>query len=151
MPKRTAAGIPKNAKWNGTLITTGHCAITTVENFSNPPSDLGWSHGDRRTVLRYSVLAVAELVETASTICIDGRMTEISRRGCYVNTPNTLPVNSFLKLFISHDERTFVTKGKVIYAHEGIGMGILFVDSTEDQLQILIPWLVQDSWHQQSR
>jgi hypothetical protein len=94
---------------------------------------------------------VAELVETASTICIEGRMTEISRRGCYVNTPSTLPVNSFLKLFISHDEGTFKTKGKVIYAHEGIGMGILFVDSTEDQLEILIPWLVEDSWHPQSR
>ena len=122
-----------------------------VENFSNPPSDLGWSHGDRRKVPRYSVLAVVELVETASTICIEGRMTEISRRGCYVNTPSTLPVNSFLELFISHDEETFTTKGKVVYAHEGIGMGIIFVDSTEDQLEILIPWLVEDSWHPRSR
>jgi hypothetical protein len=78
-------------------------------------------------------------------------MTEIGRRGCYVNTPSTLPINSVLKLFISRDDGTFMTKGKVIYAHEGIGMGIVFVDSTEDQLEILIPWLIENSWNPQSR
>ena len=112
-----------------------------VETFSYRSSDLGESHGERRTVQRYSVLAVAELVETASTICIDGRMTEISRKGCYVNTPSTLPVNTSLKVFISRNDETFVTKGEVIYVHERIGMGIAFVDSTEEQLETLNSWL----------
>ena len=98
-----------------------------------------------REVPRYSILAVAELVETASTMCIVGRMTEISRKGCYVNTPSTLPVNTFLKVVISRDENTFMTNGKVIYVHEGIGMGIVFVDSTEDQLEVLNSWLAEAS------
>jgi hypothetical protein len=34
-----------------------------------------------------------------------------------------------------------LTTGKVLYVHEGIGMGIFLVDPTEDQLQILTPWL----------
>src|ERR1700686_5450544 len=107
------------------------------KNSFNPRADLGQSHIVQRTVPRYSVLAVAELVESASTMCIVGRMTEISRKGCYVNTPSTLPVNTLLKVVISCDENTFMTNGKVIYVHEGIGMGIIFVDSTEEQMEVL--------------
>ena len=98
-----------------------------------------------REVPRYSILAVAELVETASTMCIVGRMTEISRKGCYVNTPSTVPVDTFLKVVISCDENTFMTNGKVIYVHEGIGMGIVFVDSTEEQMEVLNSWLAEAS------
>lgn len=94
---------------------------------------------------RYSVLAVAELVETASTMCIVGRMTEVSRKGCYVNTPSTLPLDTFLKVVISCDEKTFMTNGRVIYVHEGIGMGIAFVDAAEDQMEVLNSWLVDAS------
>ena len=90
---------------------------------------------------RYSVLAVAELRESGGTACIVGRMTEVSRKGCYVNTPSTLPLNSPLKLVISCDDETFITNGKVIYVHERIGMGIVFVDTPEDQLSILYSWL----------
>ena len=86
-------------------------------------------------------MAVAELVEPESTMCIVGRMTEISRKGCYVNTPSTVPVNTLLKVVISCDEKIFVTDGKVIYLHEGIGMGIFFVDPTEEQLEVLNSWL----------
>jgi hypothetical protein len=88
---------------------------------------------------------VAELVEPASTMCVVGRMTEISRQGCYVNTPSTLPVDTCLRVVISCDEIAFMTNGKVIYVHEGIGMGIVFVDSTEDQLEILNSWLAEAS------
>lgn len=98
-----------------------------------------------REVPRYSILAVAELVETASTVCVVGRMTEISRKGCYVNTPSTLPVNTLLKVVISCDENTFMTNGKVIYVHEGIGMGVVFVDSTEEQMEVLNSWLAEAS------
>ncbi len=92
-------------------------------------------------VPRYSMLAIAELADTAGTVCIVARMTEVSSKGCYVNTPSTLPLNSVLKVIISRDEETFLTDGKVIYVHEGVGMGILFVDSAVDQVNILASWL----------
>jgi hypothetical protein len=113
------------------------------EDSFNPRADLGQSYDVQRTVPRYSVLAVAELVETASTTCIVGRMTEVSRKGCYVNTPSTLPVNTFLRVVISSDGQTFITNGKIIYVHEGIGVGVLFVDSSEEQLEILESWLAE--------
>ena len=78
-------------------------------------------------------------------MCIVGRMTEISRKGCYVNTPSTLPINTFLRVVISRDGETFMTNGKVIYVHARIGVGIAFVDSTEEQLEILDSWLADAS------
>jgi hypothetical protein len=112
-----------------------------MEKFSNSASGERLSYSIQRTVPRYSVLAVAELVETEGTVCIVGRMTEVSSKGCYVNTPSTLAVNSPLKLVISRDGETFITNGRVIYVHERIGMGIVFVDSAEDQLEVLTSWL----------
>jgi len=123
------------------LITTVALGLPMVKDSFNPRADLGQSHGVQRTVPRYSVLAVAELVETASTMCIVGKMTEVSRKGCYVNTPSTLPINTFLRAVISRDGETFMTTGKVIYVHERKGLGIVFVDSTEEQLEILDSWL----------
>ena len=74
-------------------------------------------------------------------MCIVGRMTEVSRKGCFVNTQSTLPVNTFVRVVISRDGQSFITNGKVIYAHERIGVGIVFVDSSEEQLNILDSWL----------
>ena len=89
-----------------------------------------------------SVLVVAEFAETASMMCIEGRLAEISRKACYLNTPSPFPADTLLKVFISHAGRTFTTRGKVIYVHERFGMGIVFVDSSQDELEILNSWLV---------
>jgi hypothetical protein len=137
MSKRTFAGVslflrrrPRGA----------YCGGSTLKKSYDPQSDLGSLHVER-TVPRYSCVAVAELIETASTMCIVGRIREISLKGCYLNVRSTLPVNTLLKVVISRDGETFVTNGKVIYVHDGIGMGVTFVDSTQDQLEILNSWL----------
>ncbi len=114
-----------------------------MERYSNSEYGPGRTYAVQRTVPRYSILAVAEILETGGTACIVGRMTEVSRKGCYVNTPSTLPLNSTLKVIISRDEDTFITNGRVIYVHERIGMGIVFVDPNEDQLRILNSWLAE--------
>ncbi len=96
---------------------------------------------ERRTGPRYSFLAVVELSESVGVYCVDGRLREISRKGCYVNTSSTLPVDTALTVVISRDDETFETNGKVIYVHEGLGMGILFVDTNDNQLETLNSWL----------
>ena len=127
------------------VLITSALGLAMVKDFFNPRPDLGQSHIVQRTVPRYSVLAVAELVETASTMCIVGRMTEVSRKGCYVNTPSTLPINTFLRVVISRDGETFMTNGKVIYVHERKGVVIVFVDSNQEQLEMLDSWLADAS------
>ena len=78
-------------------------------------------------------------------VCILAKTSKISSKGCYVDTQNPLPVGTFLNMVISHGEGSFATKGKVIYVHEGVGMGIVFPDSTGDQLNILRSWLAESS------
>ncbi len=109
------------------------------------PSDLGASYSSQRTVPRYTFVAVTEIIESTSQACIVAKTSKISSKGCYVDTQNPLPVGTFLNMVISHGEGSFATKGKVIYVHEGVGMGIVFPDSTGDQLNILRSWLAESS------
>ena len=94
-------------------------------------------------VPRYSFIAAMELVDSESSMRLSGRVTELSRQGCYVDVMNTLPVGSLLKLRITRDAGSFVATGKTIYIHERIGMGVVFVDPPSDQLKILDAWLAE--------
>jgi PilZ domain len=95
----------------------------------------------RRAVPRYDFIATAELRDPVNEIQLSGRVTEISRKGCYVDILNTLPVGTALSLEVSHDQGRFVAKGTIIYAHPGLGMGVAFLDPTEEQLMLLDSWL----------
>jgi hypothetical protein len=86
---------------------------------------------------------VTEIVESTSQTCIEGKIREISRKGCYVDSLNPFPVGTLLNLLISRNQGSFATKGKVIYVHEGFGMGVVFLDPIHDQLEILDYWLAE--------
>ena len=132
------------------LWATSGCAKLDVRgspvgSLPTSPSDLGSTYRTQRTVPRYTFVAVAEIIEAATQTCVMGRINEISRKGCYVDTLNPFPVGTHLNVVISRDQGTFATKGNVIYAHEGMGMGVAFRDPTHDQLTILDSWLAQHS------
>jgi PilZ domain len=95
----------------------------------------------RRAVARYEFIATTELRDPVSAIRLSGRVTEISRNGCYVDTLNALPVGTLLDIEVSCDQGSFSTKGSIIYVHPGIGMGIAFLDPPAAQLKILDSWL----------
>ena len=112
-----------------------------MEPISNSRLDPERVPVERRTGPRYSFLAVVELSETVGVYCVDGRIREISRKGCYVNTQSTLPVDTKLTVVITCEDESFETRGKVIYAHEQVGMGILFENTTDEHLETLNSWL----------
>lgn len=97
----------------------------------------------RRTVPRYNFVATAEMTDDATAACLAGRISEISRKGCYVDILNTLPVDTVLNVQIFRDAGTFTTKGKIIYIHQQMGMGIAFIDPAPDQLKVLDAWLAE--------
>lgn len=72
---------------------------------------------------------------------LSGRVTELSRSGCYVDILNVLPVGTLLSLQISCDQGTLLVNGKIVYVQEGIGMGVVFLDPGKDQFEILDSWL----------
>src|SRR5579864_8034755 len=92
------------------------------------------SFANRRTVPRYPLIATVEVVESASELRLSGRISEISRKGCYVDVLNTLPVGTFVQLTISRDSGTFTTTAKIIYVQEAMGMGVAFLDIAADQM-----------------
>jgi len=94
---------------------------------------------------RYNFVAITELKDFATSRKVSGSVEEISRKGCYVNTMNVLPMGTQLNVRISRGQNTFVTTGEIIYLVERRGMGVLFVDTPEDQLKILDEWLAERS------
>jgi len=115
----------------------------TLGHSPNSPRDSATSHNRQRAVPRYTFVATTELIDSATATHLSGRVTEISRQGCYVDTLNALPVGTSLNVLISRDQGIFVTKGEIIYVHEGFGMGVVFLDPSKDQLQILDSWLAE--------
>jgi hypothetical protein len=97
----------------------------------------------KRAVPRYTFVATTQLIDSGSAARFSGRVSEISRQGCYVDILNPLPVGTSISVLISRDQGIFVTKGKIVYVHEGFGMGVAFVEPTNDQLRILDSWLAE--------
>lgn len=107
------------------------------------PTNSDTQYRERRTVPRFSLIATAELLEPASGVRMSGRISEISRKGCYVDLLNTLPTGTMIQLRISRDQGVFASAGRIIYAQEGMGMGVAFANTSADQLKILDSWLAE--------
>ena len=105
------------------------------------PTQSGPPYRDKREVPRYSFIAEVTVTELASDARISGRISEISRKGCYVDVLNTLPEGTPIHLRISRDQGGFESDGKIIYAQPGMGMGVAFANTPADQLKLLDAWL----------
>jgi len=70
-----------------------------------------------------------------------GRLSDISRNGCYVDTINPFAKDAALTLTVTRDNQSFKTQAKVVYSKMGMGMGLLFTTAEPDQLRILGSWL----------
>lgn len=105
------------------------------------PSDKKTAYSPPRAVPRYSLIATAEIFEPVSGVRMSGRLAEISRKGCYLDVLNTLPAGTRLKLRVSRDQGIFECDAAIIYAQDGMGMGLMFVGPSADQLKILDTWL----------
>ena len=102
---------------------------------------------DRRKASRYGLVAIAELTDSEDGKLLSGKITQISRSGCYIESPKTLPIGTSLKVIIFRDQRTFVAKANVIHVQEQMGMGIAFLDAAKDQVEILNSWLAELPLH----
>jgi len=109
----------------------------STQNSAGPP------YREKREVPRFTFIASVDLTEPQTQTRISGRISEISRKGCYVDVLNTLPTGTPLQLLISRDQGTFATRGRVIYVQDGMGMGVAFEAPAEEQLRILDSWLAE--------
>jgi hypothetical protein len=96
---------------------------------------------ERRLTPRYPFIAVAEITDAASGAQLNSQVSELSLNGCYVDMLNTLPVNSKVTLKIFADSECFEATASVIYAHQGLGMGLAFHDVSLKSGTLLRRWL----------
>ena len=112
-----------------------------MDDSSGSPIEAGKAIRERRSVPRFSLIAQAEVVEPGSGVRIAGRISEISCKGCYVDLLNTLPVGTLVEVRVSRDRGEFSSRGRIVYAQEGMGMGIAFQETIPEQQQVLDGWI----------
>jgi hypothetical protein len=98
---------------------------------------------ERRKHPRYSFSATAEVVEMRSGARIQGRVSDLGRGGCYIDSIGPFGVNSEVKIRIVDRDRTFVAQCKVVFAQAGMGMGLMFTVIDPEQLPVLKGWLAE--------
>ncbi len=90
---------------------------------------------------RYPFTAEAEVIELQSGTRIMGRMSDLAREGCYVDTINPFPLGAIVKVRLTQEKNFFEGQAKVVYAQVGMGMGLFFTSAKPEQLWVLEKWL----------
>src|SRR5690349_17842340 len=99
----------------------------------------------RRVNPRYAFFAEAEATLGDGT-SVPAQVSELSARGCYIDTPQPIPIGTEVSLRISDGMKTCEVPGKVIYIHSGYGMGIfgmgvVFGTVAAEELSAVNSWL----------
>jgi hypothetical protein len=90
-----------------------------------------------RATPRFAFIAEAEIVG----LPVSARVSELSSRGCYIDSLNTLPKDTPIRFRIRYGCSTCEFTGTVIYTHAGFGMGIMFGDLDAEQRSTIDVWL----------
>ena len=96
---------------------------------------------ERRRHARYPFTATVEAVETISQTRINGRTSDLSRGGCYVDAISSFPVGSVVKMRLTKEARSLEAQAEVVYSLAGMGMGVKFTGGDPEQLWNLEKWV----------
>jgi hypothetical protein len=107
---------------------------------SSPERDIAMSDTSytvARSTPRFAFIAEAEIVGMGAR----ARVSELSARGCYIDSINPLAKDTEVRLRIRYGCSTCDFAGTVIYTHAGFGMGVVFAQMTAEQRSTLDVWL----------
>lgn len=105
------------------------------------PAGLVRGAGERRATTRQPFSAEAMLVDNQSAARMQGRCSDLSVAGCYIDTINPFPEGLAVRLRLSCGQGNFETDANVCFSHNGMGMGLVFCELTPDQEMSLVEWL----------
>src|SRR6266550_423783 len=94
-----------------------------------------------RNTPRFTFVAEAEVTWPVDRTRVVARISELSSRGCYLETVNPFPMDTELHFVIRYGCSSCELLGNVIYTHSGYGMGVLFGDIDAPHRAILNAWL----------
>ncbi len=98
---------------------------------------------ERRRTPRYSVVAIAEVLDAESGVRLDARTANLNLTGCYVATTNPLLAGRRVKLQLTHGDISIEMHGTVIHSEMNAGMGISFTELEASHLAILEKWFAE--------
>lgn len=90
---------------------------------------------------RYSLYATAQVTELRTETRLTTRTSELSRHGCYLDMLTPLRLGTAVKVQISNQGQTFEAKGRVIYCHPNMGMGVAFDEIEAGNVLVIEKWL----------
>jgi hypothetical protein len=96
---------------------------------------------ERRSAQRFALVATAEIVDTASGTRLNGRVSDLSLSGCYMDVMTPLAEKSSVQLRIKYNAQTVELKATVRFSHAGLGMGIGFESLSPEQMETLGAWI----------
>jgi len=103
----------------------------------------GVASRERRAHARYPFSAGVEAVEVRSGARLHGRISDIGRGGCYVDSISPFAVGAELKVLIIKDANSFAAQARVVYSITGMGMGVMFTAIEPEQRWMLEKWLAE--------
>ncbi len=98
---------------------------------------------EQRSSPRYAFSASAEAVHLQADTRLNGRVGDLGRGGCYVDTINPFPVGADVKIRINKDNASFVAEGRVVFSTRGMGMALTFTKIDPERVQVLERWLAE--------
>ena len=96
---------------------------------------------ERRRWPRYALTAATQVTELGSMARIEGRSTDLSEGGCYVDTLNPFPTGSMVQVVMAQGERKFAAKACVAFSQPGMGMGLAFMEMDSAEREALHAWI----------
>ena len=107
--------------------------------------DAGSRFANRRSVPRYPFSGAAAVTEPISATRLAALVSEISAKGCYLESLDELGKNAFIQISIVRNGITFETWGRIAYVQAGIGSGVAFFETAAAQQRILDDWIAEIS------
>jgi hypothetical protein len=98
---------------------------------------------ERRRHERYPFTSAVEVVVRESQTRIQGRTSDLSRGGCFVDTTSAFPAGSTVTMRLTKDNRTFEADAEVVYSLAGMGMGVKFTSADTEQLGTVEKWMAE--------
>jgi hypothetical protein len=105
----------------------------------------GSRFAEKRSVPRYPFSGRAEVRELLARVQLAALVSEISVKGCYLESVDRLPKNTVVQIVIHRDDSTFVSWGRVVYVHSGVGSGVAFFDTVPAQQKQIERWVAEIS------
>jgi hypothetical protein len=94
---------------------------------------------------RIPFIAVAEIAHRDSGGRLSCQVSTLNLHGCYVETPNTLPIGSEVAIKIFAESECFAATAKVVYELPSSAMGLAFEEMPSKSAALLREWLVKAS------